>query len=816
MSQAGPLNATGDNPQIPTSFVTDSGTAVPLLNVLDILGGTGISTSASGNTIFISATGGTTNIQTLTGNSGGAVSPTAGNVNTKGTGSITIVGSPGTSTLTTQLTGLTNHAVLVGSGTPTITNVGPTSTAGQVLQSGGLLADPAFSSATYPSTTTINQILYSLAANTVTGLATANQGVLTTGTSGVPVITPISTNGQLIIGSTAGSPAAATLTQGTGISITNGSNSITIAVNGSVVGQTITGQSGGALSPTAGNWNISGGVTAAGTSPVVTSGAVSTLTVNVQTSQALAAADATKIGLSNFDSSSFAVGATGFVTLSTTGVGKTITGNTGGALSPTANNWNIVGTGSITAAGSGSTDTIQLTGLTNHSVQVGAGTATLTQLAVGTNGQVLIGATTADPAFATLTSSDSSISFTTGANTLSLQVAGGSTVVKTITGNSGGAESPSAGNFNILGTGSITVAGSANTETVQLTGLTNHSVQVGAGTATLTQLSVGTSGQVLIGATTADPAFATLTSSDSSISFTTGANTLSLQVSGGSTVIKTITGNTGGAESPSSGNFNVLGTGSITVAGTANTETVQLTGLTNHAVLVGAGTATITNVGPTSTAGQVLQSAGASADPAFSTATYPLTTTINQILYSSSANTVSGLATANNGVLTTGTGGIPVITALSSNGQLIIGSGSGAPTAATLSAGAGISITNAANSITIAVSGGGTTWTDVTTSTQALVIANGYVTDRAGGVTYTLPSTAALGDEIIILGKLGAWTIAQNANQQILVSSASSTVGITGTVASTNVGDCITMNCITAGASTVWRAASYVGNLTVT
>lgn len=82
-----------------------------------------------------------------------------------------------------------------------------------------------------------------------------------------------------------------------------------------------------------------------------------------------------------------------------------------------------------------------------------------------------------------------------GASALpSFQSASASGAITTITGNSGGAESPSSGNFNILGTGSITIAGSANTETVQLTGLTNHAIQIGAGTATLTQLGAGTTG----------------------------------------------------------------------------------------------------------------------------------------------------------------------------------------------------------------------------------------------------------------------------------------------------------------------------------
>src|SRR6202041_2121838 len=67
--------------------------------------------------------------------------------------------------------------------------------------------------------------------------------------------------------------------------------------------------------------------------------------------------------------------------------------------------------------------------------------------------------------------------------------------------------SPSAGNINTVGTGSITIVGSGSTLTTELTGLTNHSVLVGAGTATITSLTVGTTGQVLIGASGANPAF---------------------------------------------------------------------------------------------------------------------------------------------------------------------------------------------------------------------------------------------------------------------------------------------------------------------
>lgn len=63
-----------------------------------------------------------------------------------------------------------------------------TSASGTVLQGAGLGTASAYSTATYPATTTVSQLLYSSATNTVGGLATANSGVLTTSASGVPSI----------------------------------------------------------------------------------------------------------------------------------------------------------------------------------------------------------------------------------------------------------------------------------------------------------------------------------------------------------------------------------------------------------------------------------------------------------------------------------------------------------------------------------------------------------------------------------------------------------------------------------------------------
>lgn len=60
----------------------------------------------------------------------------------------------------------------------------------------------------------------------------------------------------------------------------------------------------------------------------------------------------------------------------------------------------------------------------------------------------------------------------------------------------------------------------------------------------------------------------------------------------------------------------------------------------------------------TATANQVLLS-GSSSAPAWSTATYPATTTINQLLYSSSANVIGGVAAVVGGVLVSNSSSVP-------------------------------------------------------------------------------------------------------------------------------------------------------------
>lgn len=153
-------------------------------------------------------------------------------------------------------------------------------------------------------------------------------------------------------------------------------------------------------------------------------------------------------------------------------------------------------------------------------------------------------------------------------------------------------------------------------------------------------------------------------------------------------------------------------------------------------------------------------------------------------------------------------------------GQILIGTTAGDPAASTLTQGTGITITSASGVITISnatSAGGGFVWNDTTGTSATIVSGNGYVSDNAALVTYTLPATSVFGDSFVILGKgAGGWTLAQNAGQQIHYGNIPTTAGTGGSIASTNQYDSITCVCVTAGASSIWAVRASQGNLTVT
>lgn len=159
-------------------------------------------------------------------------------------------------------------------------------------------------------------------------------------------------------------------------------------------------------------------------------------------------------------------------------------------------------------------------------------------------------------------------------------------------------------------------------------------------------------------------------------------------------------------------------------------------------------------------------------------------------------------------------GNATVSNQLATNGYLYIGNGSGNPVAATLTAGTGLNVTNGAGSIQLDIKGGGVTWTVVTDATQAGAVNNGYITNRGGGVTVTLPDTAAVGSIVEICGMAGLWVLAQNAGETVYFGNTNTTTGVGGSLTATNAGDCVKLVCIVSG--TDWRVLSSIGNITVT
>lgn len=133
---------------------------------------------------------------------------------------------------------------------------------------------------------------------------------------------------------------------------------------------------------------------------------------------------------------------------------------------------------------------------------------------------------------------------------------------------------------------------------------------------------------------------------------------------------------------------------------------------------------------------------------------------------------------------------------------------------ATITAGSNITITPGANTITIAATGGGLTWT-VTTVNASLVASNGYIANKAGLLTMTLPVTAAVGAEFVITGINTAvgWRIAQNSGQTIYLGTSASTTGAGGYIEATQIRDSVRLICVVANND--FNVLSSVGNITV-
>ena len=106
-------------------------------------------------------------------------------------------------------------------------------------------------------------------------------------------------------------------------------------------------------------------------------------------------------------------------------------------------------------------------------------------------------------------------------------------------------------------------------------------------------------------------------------------------------------------------------------------------------------------------------------------------------------------------------------------------------------------------------------WEEVSGTSQATLMGQGYVPNNAGLVTLTLPATAIRGKELSVCGKgAGGWLLAQNSSQVIHFGVTSTTTGVTGSLASTQRYDTVRILCVTT--NTTFVVLNSLGNLTVT
>lgn len=195
----------------------------------------------------------------------------------------------------------------------------------------------------------------------------------------------------------------------------------------------------------------------------------------------------------------------------------------------------------------------------------------------------------------------------------------------------------------------------------------------------------------------------------------------------------------------------VFGTAVVAGGGTGQTT------LTNHGVLVGAATSAITQLAAGS-AGQVLQSGGASADPSYSTATYPATAgTSGNVLTSNGTNWTSAAPAA-------GTGVNKVIT------QVFTGTGTYTPSTGMLyciiecvgaGGGGGGANTTTSSQVTVGGGGGGGGYARKTVTAATIGVSQSVTIGAAGtagantGGTGGTGGTTSVGAIVSATGGLG-------------------------------------------------------------
>ncbi len=512
MSQVSIIDIEGNHPEIPTQFDANIGFAIPIGNVLEILG----DTSAAGTTP----------------------------VHTEGSGN----------TITTfvqisQAIAATD-ATKIGLSAFDSSNFNVDANGFVSLKGGSLAIDSvAVDASTAPGT---NPVMPD-----GTGLITVTGAQVVSSTVGANVIrsNSIAANTFRLEIQQSGSSAAGNTTLN-GVAHFNSdqfsvSSGFVSLIGGGEAIDSIAVQTGTSpVVPTAaGLITINGAVVAAGTNPIRSHGTgANTLALEVQISQAIAATDATKIGLANFDSAAFDVDANGFVQLNGGGIAATsfdVQANTAPGTDPVV----------PTAAG---VVTVNGAAVANHSVVL----ETRSRAANAYNLEVQYSAAAAaTDATKSGVSHFNSSQFSVDANGF---VSATGTIALTTTENSGSA-TPSGGNLNILGPNSgLTgyspwTTGSGATATINMPGTVKWVVNATANLGTHTTIQAA-----ITAASSGDDVFITPGTYTENLTLKAGVNLTAYECDTGTVII--------------------LGTCTMTTAGSVTISGVQLK--TNSAALL--------------------------------------------------------------------------------------------------------------------------------------------------------------------------------------------------------------------------------------